>query len=474
MARYGAWIVGIAGVLVIAGAASVWADDAIDAAVRQALAGAKTNPQRAKYLLNAAKVAGSDAKAQVALASKAVEFGMKSLAVAEARTVTAEALELLLAKDADRAEHWSRQRVELYRRWRQVSRDRGEKAMLGRKLLGFLISFGELCERGGKWTDAMSAYREARPIADFLRSPEKASLTEKYLRANFFARAQKLVEGCRKTLQRDPTKLATRMALIKALVIDLNDPAAAVKFLNADVDETWRSYVSLAAKPAEQLTPPIAKELGDWYRTLSDKAKSYSKANTLARARDYYRQALVANPNNLTVKIALDKVEKALAALGRKPAARSSKDAAARIKLTQPFKPEPLTLVDGGGKWKRVPTGLAGAAVFSGGANAKGGPIVEFEVLVGGVIFIACDYSYQGNPGGGWQAKQWTKKIFAKRGWKHVGQLARGEGAKKQVNEVFAKRVRTGEKYRIRCNKYRPPLLIIRDPSLYKKPAPAS
>ncbi|MDP6544573.1 MAG: hypothetical protein QGH60_11315 [Phycisphaerae bacterium] len=471
MARHGAWIVALAGVLMAAGVASVRADEGIDAAVRQALAGAKTNPQRAKYLMDAAKIAGSNAKAQVALAAKAVEFGMKGIAVAEARTVTAEALDMLLTKDADRAEHWSRQRVELYRRWYRVSRGRDKKAMIGRKLLGFLISFGELCERGGKWTDAISAYRDARPIAYALRSPEKASLAEKYLRANFFAKAQKLVEGYEKALHRDPSKMATRMALIKVLVINLDNPATAIKFLNADVDEIWRSYVPLAAKPAEQLQPPIAKELGDWYRTLGDKARDYAKANTLARARDYYRQALVANSNNLTVKIALDKIEKALAALGHKPTARRGKDAPARIKLKQPFQPVRLALADDGGNWKHAPADLVGSAIFSGRANSKGGPIVDFEVLVGGMIFIACNYGYEGNSGGGWQKEQWTKQVFTKRGWKHVGQLVRGEGSKKGVREIFAKRVRTGEKYRIRCNKYGPPLVILRDPSLYKKAA---
>ena len=48
-------------------------------------------------------------------------------------------------------------------------------------------------------------------------------------------------------------------------VIELDKPDEAVKLLTADLDESIRTYVSLAAKSPTDLTESVCLELGDWY-----------------------------------------------------------------------------------------------------------------------------------------------------------------------------------------------------------------
>jgi len=60
--------------------------------------------------------------------------------------------------------------------------------------------------------------------------------------------------------------------------------------------------------------------------------------------------------------------------------------------------------------------------------------------------------------------ERWEEKRFKAKGW-HLfskneagGILVKGDG---KTQEVFAKKVKKGDKERIRCNKYDPPYLIL-------------
>jgi len=71
-----------------------------------------------------------------------------------------------------------------------------------------------------------------------------------------------------------------------------DDPASAAKVLTDDLDEATRTYVPLAAKPRDQLTPEQCRELGRWYYTQFEHAPPAGKPVVLRRARGYYERYL--------------------------------------------------------------------------------------------------------------------------------------------------------------------------------------
>lgn len=89
------------------------------------------------------------------------------------------------------------------------------------------------------------------------------------------------------------------------------------------------------------------------------------------------------------------------------------------------------------------------------GTDVKNG-VVEFQVDRGGLLYLMADYSYQGNPGGGWADERLTRDGLAKTGWEDLGETP---WDKNKV--MFRKSVKAGEKYRIRTNKYWPPTVIV-------------
>ena len=129
--------------------------------------------------------------------------------------------------------------------------------------------------------------------------------------------------------------------------------------------------------------------------------------------------------------------------------------------------PKPLekSAVDDKNAWIKVPDNLLkyGAQIYLPDKGLNNG-VVDITVVDEGYLFIACNYDYQGNSSGNWKEEVWDEKRFKAKGW-HVlskselgGILAKGDN-KEQA--VLMKRVKAGEKFRFRCNKYDPPYPIL-------------
>lgn len=111
------------------------------------------------------------------------------------------------------------------------------------------------------------------------------------------------------------------------------------------------------------------------------------------------------------------------------------------------------------GKWARAPDEFKGYRIASKGKNRSG--VADFEVTGSGHLYVACNYAYQGNSGGGWQKERWAQKDFIDHGWQLVPDLEL-IAWNKRSHVIFSKYCKAGEKYRLRCNKYEPPYVILR------------
>lgn len=126
----------------------------------------------------------------------------------------------------------------------------------------------------------------------------------------------------------------------------------------------------------------------------------------------------------------------------------------------------PLPLVTSTQKegWARIPDVLTShqATIFTPSKSTNG--VADIEVTADGYLLIACNWDYQGNQSGDWQKDRWTESQFKSKGWDRLtkneagGELVKNDN---RVQTLFFKKVKKGEKLRLRCNKYDPPFPIL-------------
>ena len=113
------------------------------------------------------------------------------------------------------------------------------------------------------------------------------------------------------------------------------------------------------------------------------------------------------------------------------------------------------------GRWARVPNALLGASIYATPRTGANG-IADFTVTKTGQIYLALNYDYQGNGSGGWTEERWMAADFMAAGWAQVRD-AQMVAWNNRTYSVFTRKVEKGEKFRLRCNKYEPPFVIILD-----------
>jgi hypothetical protein len=287
--------------------------------IQQIIADAATDPERSERLYEAALVVSDNPKLQVSLLEKSVEYGLKNPREKEDFEAVRRTVNLAAEKDPGRAFFWKLQRVELYRRWYRSSREK-EKARAAWRLVRLLTDVGARHERKKRWAEAVEAYREASSVAIAMKMSNKDDVAKLYHRAVYFGRAQSDAQALAAVLEKDPDKAPMRIALVRKLVVDLDDPPGAKKHLNDDVGVTWKTYVPLAAESVDEVKESACKELGDWYyKELARNAHAFAKPNMLRRAKGYYSRFVELHKATdaplVAVRVALGDVEKELASL---------------------------------------------------------------------------------------------------------------------------------------------------------------
>ena len=301
------------------GAASVLtAEDSADELITQTIAGAKTNGVRAAKLLEGAMVLSDQPKLCVALLEKAVEFGLKSPVTPAASKTAAQAIDLLVKAAPDRKDDWTIIRADVLNARYRCTRGATEKRTAANEFMAGLLAAAAVCEGRGSWTMAAAKYRQAGPVAAYLKDGSVDEVRTKLKSASYMATMELKAKRYADALKKDPTKASTRTMLIKTLLVELNNPAKAAVHLNEDVDELWRMYIPMACKPLEKLKEDACKKLGDWYRkSLSKACSTTAKPVMLARAKGYYQQFLTLHTEN---DIAAISIRAALAAIQKEAA----------------------------------------------------------------------------------------------------------------------------------------------------------
>ena len=244
--------------------------------------------QLAAKLLEAAKSVTGQPALLAVLCEKAAEIGKPA---AGGRATAIQAMELLAEKVPERKAACLDKIVAL----RQMDYDAGRpegKAPAGEALIAALLALTDAKMQAGDAAAASDACRRALAVAIFIKSDSRTAIQAKLEPLAASQKAAQKVAALKARLESTPTDAATRTDLVKTLVMELDDPAAAAKFVDSTIDATLQKFVPAAAKGLEQ-TPELAcKELGDWYRGMADQAAGPARTPMATRAKAYYARFL--------------------------------------------------------------------------------------------------------------------------------------------------------------------------------------
>lgn len=289
-------------------------DAATNAIIQAAIERARTDPERAQMLYEAAQIASQKEKTQTALLEKCVEYALRSCSLPASRELAEKALDQLSRTVGDRACDWALRKADLYSASLGQVRNE-EKVAIGKKLVAALMEAGQAMEDAGRWEEATEAYYRAKTPAYHLKLPELEEINTRHRNASVMQKAVRNMAAWKEAVAKNPKNLSARMLLIRSLVVEMDRPQEAAQYLTDEVDQSWRTYVPLAGRTIEQLTPIACKDLGDWYyrELLTRTTPPAAEQILLRRAKRYYEKALLApglGQNDQTlVRIALKQIE---------------------------------------------------------------------------------------------------------------------------------------------------------------------
>ena len=261
--------------------------------LKEIIQDARTDSQRSAKLMEAVPLTEGNKKLQIVLLEKSVEYGMKSLQTPDDCSRVEKAVDMLVRSVPEKESHWLSQRAQIYRRMYALSKSGKEKEKLGAQVVDLLIQAGHRAAVKGDWKASLAAYGDARSAAILYKHRVKANLSIRLRTISNLSRAQEQVTKYVATLGKSPNDFDMRTNLVKTLLITLDDPVGAGKYINDDVDQKLQAYVPMAAKDIAEAPLENCKNLGEWYyKELSKDAVPPVKYRMLSRAKAYQQRAL--------------------------------------------------------------------------------------------------------------------------------------------------------------------------------------
>lgn len=173
---------------------------------------------------------------------------------------------------------------------RQVCREsRGvERLDTGEQFVEACLRAAEAKGRAGHYAGARALYRRATAEARRIRSARLKDIEAATERLTARQRVANELKLLRARLKANPADKSVRKRLIELHVMELDDPAAAEKLLNDDVEDPLRTHVRLAVGKPQDLSEAACLGLAEWYQALAARASACGKAGMLKRAILFY------------------------------------------------------------------------------------------------------------------------------------------------------------------------------------------
>ena len=252
-----------------------------------------------------------------------------------------------------------------------------ERAAAGEAYISALLEAVQVKTDAGALTEGVDLLTKALATAIFIKSERRPAIETQLKGLAELARAARGTEDLKKQFEAHPEDAALREKLVRACLVDLDNPAEAAKYVEGLADETLRKFVPAAAKGVEAAPELACLALGDWYRGLADAAAARARPAMLARTQAYYRRFMefhaAEDVDRAKVALALKKVEEDMAKLGM----AAPPKAATWIDLLAKVDPAKDTVTS---KWQRVDQALSTAPATPAGIMVPVAVEGDYEV----------------------------------------------------------------------------------------------
>jgi len=283
----------------------------------------KDDVELAQRLLAAAKDNTNQPEFLTILCDKAADL---SSAYPDGQGAALEALQLLGATVPGQLSACAARIVEIRQKQFDSARG-GDRPKAGEALVDALLSLVDAQVAAGG-AGAIGVARRAVAVARVINSPRKDAVEARLSALDQAARVAAEVEDLKKQVAQDPQNRAAREKLVRRLIVDLDNPAEAARFVEGVEDPSLLKYVPAAARPVEEVPELACLELAEWYRGLAEAASPAAKAAMCTRALTYYRRFLglheAQDLSRAQASLMVKKIEESLA-----PAAQQKAKAAA-------------------------------------------------------------------------------------------------------------------------------------------------
>jgi len=313
---------GLVMLLVVAGAfAAATVDNEIEALIREIIKDARSNSERTTLLMGAVSLVEGNNKLKVALLERAVRYGTKNLRTTDDCQKIQGVLTDLVTADPDRKSHWLSRKAAVYHRWCTLAKSKTDKRKLAEAAVVALTGAGSDSAAKGDWKKATDFFNEAKLATVAYKLPNPNRLVSYIQASSYLSKVQAKNATHIETLKKSPDDLNARSNLITMLVTAMDDPAEAMRYVNEDVDEKFRTFVPMAARDLSTLPVKSCKNLGDWYfKELSKSEVAVVKSRMLARAKACYDRVLKlhtgADVMSAKLKLSVSRIESDRAKLG--------------------------------------------------------------------------------------------------------------------------------------------------------------
>ena len=267
--------------------------DETEAFIKDIIKGVRTDSERSAKLMEAVSMTGSNDKLQIALLEKTVEYGMRGLRTEKDCSRVLEATGILIRMAPEKTSTWLSQQAKVYRRKYSLTKSKEEKHELACKIVSLHIQAGHSAAVKGDWKASMIAYGEAKTTATLYRQLVRYNLKDRVRAISNLSKAVDQVVKYKETLTLKPGDAEAREKIIKTLLVTLDKPADAAKYVNEDADPKYQAYVPLAGKNISDVPFVGCKSLGEWYyKELAKSVVPLDKLRMLKRAKVYQQRAL--------------------------------------------------------------------------------------------------------------------------------------------------------------------------------------
>lgn len=241
----------------------------------------------AEELLAAAKSSANAPAMRVCLCNASFDLGGRHK---EGYAAAVEAMMLLTDVATERDAAFEKLVTVLNKQYR--AGNLSERDGAAQDLFKTYLAIGDINMKASKWRDAVIDFRRALALAVSRKLPQLGNAKARLQLALQREKAARQIAMLSERLLKDATDAKAAEQIVQMYMVEFDDPASAVPFLNRVENTTLKKLVPLAAGSMAGVSEQASLELGFWYQQHIGTANARGDLPMLDRTIGYLRRYL--------------------------------------------------------------------------------------------------------------------------------------------------------------------------------------